>query len=412
MRDRLFTWAFWLYAVFILGSQATMSISAVALIAAMALLWPGGWSGLRSDHARLWANVETRAYFRVSLALTAALAVTLTVQGLSPIVIGEPQDLEFARMMLKSWYLFWPIPLAAGFVRLGERDRRKTLFIWIGTLAVMSVVGVIQHYTGWPRPQVIPEFPERFHATAFLGHHLSAASIFIFPLFVALDLAFDGGLRRRTRVLFGATVLLGSACLLLGFSRMLWVALPLGFLAWLVLSLSPRARVGATIGFILLGVAVSQHPIAQKRFIGGINITERQRLWVANIELFKMRPLTGTGFMQNNGLGGAYVQRQYPNEVTFGGHAHNNLLHMIGGTGIAGTLPWILWCAIVFAIAWRSGGSLGLGHGWVCAWIVFHLNGLTQVNFWEGKVEHQMAWACAWALAGVALKKTGAADAS
>ena len=39
-----------------------------------------------------------------------------------------------------------------------------------------------------------------------------------------------------------------------------------------------------------------------------------------------------------------------------------------------------------------------LAKGWACAWIVFHLNGLTQVNFWEAKVQHQMAWVIAWSL--------------
>ena len=38
----------------------------------------------------------------------------------------------------------------------------------------------------------------------------------------------------------------------------------------------------------------------------------------------------------------------------------------------------------------------GFAWGLLCAWIVFQLNGLTQVNFWEGKVMHQMMWAVAW----------------
>jgi hypothetical protein len=52
-------------------------------------------------------------------------------------------------------------------------------------------------------------------------------------------------------------------------------------------------------------------------------------------------------------------------------------------------------------MTWKTSNAFGIGRGLFCAWIVLHLNGLTQVNVWEGKVEHQMAWALAWALAGL-----------
>ncbi|MBU6376699.1 MAG: hypothetical protein KGQ59_11925, partial [Bdellovibrionales bacterium] len=39
-----------------------------------------------------------------------------------------------------------------------------------------------------------------------------------------------------------------------------------------------------------------------------------------------------------------------------------------------------------------------LSRAWLAAFIVFHLNGLTQVNFWEGKVQHQLFWVVAWVL--------------
>ncbi len=33
-----------------------------------------------------------------------------------------------------------------------------------------------------------------------------------------------------------------------------------------------------------------------------------------------------------------------------------------------------------------------------CAWLTFMLNGLTQENFWDAKVTHQMSFVIAWML--------------
>ncbi len=379
--------------------MATMSIGAAILGVALLFSWKDFELGgaLRA----LFASPEGRRYFWASLALTLALAIGLGVQAVWPIVILEPQELGFARMMAKSFYLFWPLLLAAALARISESSREKVLMSWLVTLAVMGAIGVAQHFTGWPRPQVIPEHPTRFHATLFLGHHLSVASILIFPFFVALDRWMRSVGSVRERLFLAATILLGGATLLLGYSRTLWIALPAGIFVWAMIAASKRARWAAVAAFLLLGLIASQSPIIQKRITTGINLTERERLWEANVELFKMRPLTGTGFNQNHQLGGAYVQQQYPSEQVFWGHAHNNLLHMLGGTGILGLAAWLYWCALAFLMTWKTSNAFGIGRGLFCAWIVLHLNGLTQVNVWEGKVEHQMAWALAWALAGL-----------
>ena len=69
---------------------------------------------------------------------------------------------------------------------------------WIITLAVLSAVGVIQYFSGWPQAAEDPEARRnRYHATILLGHHLSVASILIFPFFAALDFLKEGGRGRK-----------------------------------------------------------------------------------------------------------------------------------------------------------------------------------------------------------------------
>ena len=88
----------------------------------------------------------------------------------------------------KAWYFPWPLALAAGLHALGASGRAVVARSWLLTLGILAAIGIQQHFTGWPRGQVIPSSPQYWHATLFLGHHLSVASVLIFPFFAALEL--------------------------------------------------------------------------------------------------------------------------------------------------------------------------------------------------------------------------------
>ena len=78
---------------------------------------------------------------------------------------------------------------------------------------------------------------------------------------------------------------------------------------------------------------------------------------------------------------------------------------MLGALGLIGLVAWLAWCVLhdVDSLARsRAAGSARCAvsrRRLLCAWVVFQINGLTQVNFWEGKVQHQMMWMVAWSLA-------------
>ena len=99
-----------------------------------------------------------------------------------------------------------------------------------------------------------------------------------------------------------------------------------------------------------------------------------------------------------------YFQEKYPEtwKTYFTGHAHSNIFEMLSGIGLLGTGIWILWNYRIIQIARSLSEEKGfygdLGWSFFCAWIVLHLNGLTQVNFWEGKVLHQMMCSLAFLL--------------
>jgi O-antigen ligase len=109
------------------------------------------------------------------------------------------------------------------------------------------------------------------------------------------------------------------------------------------------------------------------------------------------------GWRHTEEMSGYYLQELTGEKDVFAGHAHNNFLDLLGGAGVLGALTWLAYCAFVLAILYRAlrrdrAPGLDFARGMFCAWLVFQINGLTQVNFWEGKVEHQVAWMIAWAL--------------
>ena len=402
----LLAWGFCIYAALSLLSMATMSIGA-AILGGILLYSLGGpkgvWKALRENHVR---SRTARVFFWLSVALTLACAFSLVAASIDPLSYGgHTVDVHFFSDMGKVWYLFWPLVLLAGLQRLTDREKERVIQVWLAVFGVLSVFGVIQHYTGWVRPQVIPDYPSRFHATLFLGHHLSVASIMIFPFFACLDLIRarlgQAGTPRGQPALLGGAAFFGFVTLFLTYSRTLWVALPLGILLWAWLVLPRWGKIVSTVVLVLFSGEALQFPQISERLHNVMGISTREDLWLANWEFAKARPFFGAGWHHNIEASGYYLMEKYHSNDVFQGHAHNNFLDMLGGVGGIGALVWIAWCVGVFWIlreGLKNRAAPWFGIGLICAWVVFQINGLTQVNFWESKVLHQECWVIAWSL--------------
>jgi hypothetical protein len=76
----------------------------------------------------------------------------------------------------------------------------------------------------------------------------------------------------------------------------------------------------------------------------------------------------------------------------------------VGSTGTIGFLFFLLWWGFLFwvlAVEIRNPSLVGdpnFTKGLFAALIVFQINGITQVNFWDAKVQHQLMWIVAWIL--------------
>ena len=405
-KSKILLYAFFIYAVLSMTSMAMMSIGAALWVLAL-IYYFGSLSetgrALRTEFKR----PETRTYLLISGILMMACALSSVSAIFFPLVVaGEGPHVHFPGDLLKLWYFLWPWLLVTGLREMDKKSKAQILRTWLITFGVISAIGVIQYFTGWPRPQFIPEHPNRYHATIFFGHHLSTASILIFPFFTALDL----WRTKRSEVvlpkrILGLFVALGLLALIFTFSRTLLVALPCGVLVWGVWNLfRTRKSYAVILCGVLLGASalIYQVPSVHSRFNRGGGIWERKQLWETNWEFFKTRPWTGVGFRHNEELAGRLLEQRAKGDYFFAGHAHNNFLEMLAGTGSIGTLSFLLFCFFIFALTYRKtqrpDEDFPIYRGLFCAWIVFQLNGLTQVNFWDAKVMHQMFWCLSWTL--------------
>jgi O-antigen ligase len=374
-----------LYSILILGSQATMSIG-IGILLAFAVYGVGGpaafWRRVR-ETAR---TPEMRLYLWATNFVTLACFLSLLFADLAPVVLaGQRPEVRWVKDLWKAWYFYWPLAVAPCLLALSPEGRRRVLRIFLFTFGIVSVIGCAQFFTGWPRVQGIPGFYGRFHVTGFPGHHLSYASIMIFPFFLAVSEIFDQRwIERRWAI---PMAVIGAAAIFGTYSRQVWISLPIGLFAYAVVRLPRRSAIAVFTAGLALIVGVLQIPAIRERAAAGMGVSDRLSLWKINIEFFKMRPLTGVGWHHNLQMAGAWY-REFKPEVPypFIGHAHSNFFEFLGGLGLIGVVAYLVWTWATVRLSYRAGA------GFFAAWIVFHLNGLTQVNLWESKVMHSMMW--------------------
>jgi O-antigen ligase len=394
-----------LYSVLSLTSMAGMNLGFL-----LVFLWFGAAIfGMGSGTLERVRNTSGYRHYRLTaLLLFASCTLSLLVAKVFPFsYAGHEPDITI-HGVLKIWYMICPLVLAVVFSAQDLNPFEGITFItraWWSMTILLGVIAVIQFNTGWPLKQVIPTNPTHFHATLFLGHHLSTASILIFPAFTALAVALGAFIRnRKIRKLEWLAGISGVLILFLSYARTAWLALPLGLILIFSRYLKPKTFLAATAGLLALIAVGSQTPAMKERIRNSMGIQDRLLLWEANIDYFKHRPITGIGWLKTQEMSEFYFKEKHPETYRdyFWGHAHNNFFEMLGGTGILGTIAFLLWSVFTIRFAFqtrriadeaKSHFLSDLASGITVALLLLHFNGLTNVTFWEGKVMHQQMFA-------------------
>jgi O-antigen ligase len=216
-----------------------------------------------------------------------------------------------------------------------------------------------------------------------------------------------------------AAVVLVGASIITTFTRGAWIAMAC---AWFVMALIAAPRVAALLtiaGITLTGAAATLSETFRLRLFSLIDPTytsnsERWFLWKANWEMFKDYPILGLGYSENENRAGEYVTRMGKPDA-FKGHAHNNYLQFLSGTGITGLITYLFIISFMLYITYRLWRSLpkdaiwprAIALGALGAQIHLHVGGFTECNFKAGATNHNvmMVWALVIAMSALNAKR-------
>ena len=232
--------------------------------------------------------------------------------------------------------------------------------------------------------------------------------------------------KKRDAFFWGSliAVTLGGVSILTTFTRGAWIAMAC---AWFVMALLAAPRIAAALAATGVAVVIAASSFSETfraRFasLADPNYSsnsERWFLWKANWEMFKDYPLLGIGYSENENRAKEYVARLGKPDA-FTGHAHNNYLQFLSGTGLLGFATYMFIISFMLWLTWRLWKTLpreavwprAIALGALGAQIHLHIGGFTECNFKAGATNHNfmMVWALVIAMTVLAQKNKLKAD--
>jgi O-antigen ligase len=299
--------------------------------------------------------------------------------------------------------------------------------------SLIAIYAIFQSFTGidFMRPgenravQTM-EFGEGkmlWRSAGFFGSPLQycyiAGQYVCLPLVMGL-LSWQNG-RTKSWLFWGSAIAytLISLSIVTTYARGAWVAMAT---AHLILAMIVSKRLGLTIagaGVALTSLLFSTVEVFRLRLLTFFDPSyssnsERWFLWKVNWHMFLDYPILGVGYLENERRASEYVARLGKPEH-FIGHAHNNYLQMLSGTGILGFTAYMTLISFMLWITWRLWKSLPAKFIWpralalasLGAQIQLHIGGLTECNFKAGATNHNLMVAWALVIALCALQSKG-----
>ncbi len=352
-----------------------------------------------------------------------ALLTLMTVIILSALIAAPPEaDKLFiignARFVLLYLGLRFSLEavIPSGPTNAPEGSQRlenafQFLMVLVGFIALYAI---FQHFTGidFIRGHRDPVSQYHFdggstfrgrgmwgHPVTF-GHSMALSFCMVFGYAMTRD-QFD----RWKLIGLGVTALCALA-LLWSYTRGAWIAVAAA-VAVMVLFLGRKIALTVySIGFagVLTAFALSEN--FRVRLLSVVSMTDlsntqRIDVWKANIAMFKDHPILGVGYGVNEELITAYYEKLGMVQE-FGGHAHNNYLQFLSGTGLLGFAAYtaftaiFLWMSVKILRTLKFGTTAyGLTLGALGAQVALLVGGLTECNFKDAEVNHQFMFICA-----------------
>lgn len=201
--------------------------------------------------------------------------------------------------------------------------------------------------------------------------------------------------------------ILSVVTVFLTMTRGVWLGILAGIGGGLILHFRKKAWKAILVLITVCIFAFIMSPSLQDRFIQTLNPShsydsERLVLWKTNWNIFLESPWFGIGYGENKRLLRQYYDKYGVPERQFEGHAHNQYLHFLAGTGVFGLAAYLtLYGYFIFLSASLYLNknvktperiiTLGAFMGLIC----FFIGGVVESNFQHAKLKYMlvMVWA-------------------
>ena len=385
----------------------TLALYAVAVLTTMAGMEIFGWLSFALTLViligdRTWIRrpvLEKSDWAFLGLMLVIILSALIAAPATSDkvFIIGN------ARFVL----LFIGLRLALEFVGLKRMESFSRLLVIL--IGLISAYTIFQHFTGIDyirghrEPVSKVFFGDSFayrgrgmwgHPVTF-GHSMALSFCMVAAYAVALPM------KSRWKWIATAVSILSALSLLWSYTRGAWIGVAAA-VAVMTMYLGRRiAVIAAGSGAAALILAVSLSSNFRARLLSVVSLTDTsntQRLdvWKANIAMFLDHPILGVGYGVNEEIIGDYYTKLGIVQE-FGGHAHNNYLQFLAGTGLLGFFAFLSATALLLWMSHRLLREIPRSEFWpralvlgaLGAQIALHFGGLTECNFKDAEVNHQ-----------------------
>jgi len=387
----------------------TLSLYTISTLTTMAGMEIFGWTSATLVLVLL-------VFFRKTLPLKRPL-LTILDYWLLPlcfvIILGaffaESADADKIAIIGRARFVILFLLLRIGLEVVPKRYFKTVLTVMLGLVALIGIYAIFQRFTGidlirGPGRVAVQPYPGgiTYRAQGPFNHPVRFAHTFVMSLCFPFAVVLMGD--RFSKRVFGLALFalaVGSVGLIWSYTRGAWFSLAASFF---VMALYYRMRALKTLAIVaaigLAAVVFSSGVILHR----AESVTDmkyesnalRLNIWKANIQMFKDHPLMGVGYGINEDLNREYFDKMGIKQE-FTGHAHNNYLQFLSGTGLPGFLLFIgfslsgLWIAHKGFRAHRADRD-----AWVPmillaalgAQIAMQVGGLTETNFKNAETNH------------------------
>lgn len=382
---------------------------ALAVLTTMAGMEMFGWLSFVVILGFAIANRKSPWFKSPVLELGDKCLLALLVIIIASALIAAPDSSDKVFIIGNSRFVLLFLALRLGLEALSIEQIGKGLKILAMAIILISLYAISQHFTGKdlirgakdPISQVYTGGGTEFRSRGMWGHPVTFGHSMALSFTMCLGALAVFYRERRYLLIFGLASLLAGVSLVYSYTRGAWIAVAAAIFV-MSLYLGRKVAIASIIGgALLIGGGALSSPKFRDRLVSIVSTTnqsntERLDVWKANIAMFKENPVLGVGYGVNEEIIGDYYEK-LGIQQEFGGHAHNNYLQFLSGTGLLGFLAFtafslvFLWMAhtLLRTLPADAKWARAITLGALGAQIALHVGGLTECNFKDAEVNHQ-----------------------